>query len=40
VIGDAHLVRLGIVDPDQGLGDRWARHPGLSGLVTLGAPSS
>jgi hypothetical protein len=36
VIGDAHLVGLGVVDPDEGLGDARDRHDGLSGLVTFG----
>ena len=36
VVDDAHLVGLGVVHPDQGLGDGRSRHAGLSGLVTLG----
>ena len=36
VIGDAHLVGLGVIDPNQDLGDGRVRHAGLSGLVTLG----
>jgi hypothetical protein len=36
VVGHAHLVGLGVVDPYEGLGDARDRHDGLTGLVTLG----